>query len=192
MQIVVNDSGFLKYSWAHKAIFNTAAWRFLTQCHPRAQRSNTFNWGFMPCPTCTGISLDNLDLFTILRMIVGERPKFFALLHCQMWFLICLTLLSWNLAQSSALLAKTEMLLLHPNMTPWHLTNSPAYYELFQNSLKRIFYNLFTFILPLSQLFWDVLQPSKSKCVYIYKIHLRWSVKTLEICSKFFCQLIQS
>ncbi len=80
-QTVVNDSGFLKYSWAHVAIFNTAAWRFLMQCHLRAQRSSTFNWGFLPCPTCTMISLDSLNLFTILCMVL-------------------LTLLSWNLAQS--------------------------------------------------------------------------------------------
>ncbi len=48
-QTVVNDSGFLKYSWANMAIFNTAAWRFLMQCHLKAQRSSTFNWGFLHC-----------------------------------------------------------------------------------------------------------------------------------------------
>ncbi len=123
-QTVVNDSGFLKYSWAHVAIFNTAAW-FLMQCRLRAQRSSTFNWGFLLCPTCTVISLDSLNLFTILCMVLGERPKFFAILHCEMWFLICLTLLSWNLPQSDEpwyLLAKTEILLLYPNMIPWPIT----------------------------------------------------------------------
>ncbi len=129
--------------------------------------------------------------FTLLYMVVGEWPKFFAILHCVMWFLICLTLLSWNSAQSDepwSSFAKTEMLLLYPNMIPWPITNSPAYCELFQKSLTWIFYNLFTFILPLSQLFSSVLQPSKSKFVHIYKIHLRWSVKTLEIFSLYFCQ----
>ncbi len=152
---VVNDSGFLKYSWAHVAIFNTAAWQFLMQCHLRAQRSSTFNWGFLPFPACTVISLDSLNLFKILCIVLGEKPKFFAILHCEMWFLICLTLLSWNVAQSHdpALLAKTEMLLLYPNMIPWPITNSSAYCELFQNSLTWIFYNFFTFILPLSQFF---------------------------------------
>ncbi len=48
-QTVVNDSGFLKYSWANVAIFNTAAWWFLMQCHLKAQRSSTFNWGFLHC-----------------------------------------------------------------------------------------------------------------------------------------------
>ncbi len=190
-QTVVNDSGFLKYSWAHVAIFNTTAWRFLMQCHLRGQRSSTFTWAFLPCPTCTVISLDSLNLFTILCMVLGERPKFFAILHCVMWFLICLTLLSWNLAQSDepwSSFAKTEMLLLCRNMIPWPITNSPAYCELFQKSLTWIFYNLFTFILPLSQLFSSVLQPSKTKFVHIYKIHLRWSVKTLEIFSLYFCQ----
>ncbi len=94
-----------------------------------------------------------------------------------MW---CLTLLSWNLARS--LFAKTETLLLHPSMIP-----SPAYCDLFQNSLTLIFYNLITFILPLSQRFWNVLQPSKSKFVHIYKIHLRWSVKTLK---SFLCAFV--
>ncbi len=40
------------------------------------------------------------ESFTILCMLVGERPKFFAILLWEMWFLICLTLTSWNLAQS--------------------------------------------------------------------------------------------
>ncbi len=165
-QTVVNDSGFLKYSWAHVAIFNTAAWWFLMQCHLRAQRSSTFNWGFVPCPTCTVTPLDSLNLFTILCMVLGERPKFFAILHCKMWFLISLTLLSWNLAQSDELWSSFVCKnFLYPNMIPWP-TNSPAYCKLFQNSLMWIFYNLFTFILPLSQLFWNMLQPSKI-CSYL-------------------------
>ncbi len=44
--------------------------------------------------------LQHTFLFTILHVVFGERPKFFAILYCEMWFLICLTLLSWNLAQS--------------------------------------------------------------------------------------------
>ncbi len=39
--------------------------------------------------------------------------------------------------------------------------------------------------MPLPQLFRSVLQPSKSIFVYIYKIKLSWSVKTLEISSSF-------
>ncbi len=78
-QTVWSDSSFLKYSWAHVGIFNTAAWRFLMQCHLRAQRSSTFNWGFLPCPTCTVISLDSLSLFTILCMVFGEFLWNFAL-----------------------------------------------------------------------------------------------------------------
>ncbi len=52
------------------------------------------------CPTCTVISLDSLNLITLLCMVLGERLNVFAILHCEMWFLIFLTLLSWNLAQS--------------------------------------------------------------------------------------------
>ncbi len=193
LQTVVNGSGFLKYSWAHVGIFNTAAWRFLMQCHLRAQRSSTFNWGFLPCPTCTGISLDSLNLFTILCMVLGERPKFFAILHCEMWFLICwhFSCEIWHkvMSHDPALLAKTEMLLYTQT---WYLDPLPIHLltvNCFQNSLTWIFYNLYTFILPLSQLFWNVLQPSKTKSVHIYKIHLRWSVKTLEIFPLYFCQL---
>ncbi len=40
--------------------------------------------------------------------------------------------------------------------------------------------------------FWSALQPSKSTFVHIYKLHLRWSVKTLEIFSLYFCQLNNS
>ncbi len=46
------------------------------------------------------ISLDSLNLSTIFCTVLRERPNLFAILHCKMWFLICLTLLSWNLAQS--------------------------------------------------------------------------------------------
>ncbi len=49
---------------------------------------------------CTVISLDSLNLFTISCMILGERLKFFAILHREMWFLNCSTLLSWNLTES--------------------------------------------------------------------------------------------
>ncbi len=99
-QTVVNDSGFLKYSWAHVALFNTAAWRFLMQCHLRAQKSSTFNWAFLPRPTCTVMSLDSLNLFTMLCMVLGERPQFLAILHCEMWNVIFYLFFWWNLAQS--------------------------------------------------------------------------------------------
>ncbi len=46
-------------------------------------------WGFLPCPTCTVISLDSLNLFSILCMVLGERPTLFAIVHCEMWFLTC-------------------------------------------------------------------------------------------------------
>ncbi len=165
-QTVVNDSDFLKYSWAHVAIFNTTAWRFLMQRHLRAQRSSTFNWGFLPCPICTVISLDSLNLFKILCMILGERPKFFAICiaKCDFWFAWHFSCEIWHkvMSHDPALLAKSEMLLLYPNMIPLPIIKSPAYWKLFQNSLTWIFYNLFTFILPLSQLFWNVLQPSIS------------------------------
>ncbi len=178
-QTLVNDSGFLKYSWAHVAIFNTAAWRFLMQCHLRAQRSSTFNWGFLSCPSCTVISLDSLNHFTILCMLLGKRPTFFAMLHCEMWFLICLTLLLWNLAQSdepwSSFAGKDRDAPFIPKHDTFTYYQFTCLLWIVSKQITWIFYNLFTFILPLSQLFWNVLQPSKTKFVHIYKIHLRCS-----------------
>ncbi len=184
----LDDSGFSKYSWAHVAIINTAAWWFLMQYYLRAQSSSTFSWGFLPCSTCTVIALDSLNRFTILHVVVGERPTFLATLHCKMWFLICLTLLSWNLPQSdepwSSFACKAWDAPFIPKQDTLTYYQFTWYWELFQNHLKWIFYNLFTFIWPLSQLFWIVLQPSQSKFAHIYKIHLRWSL--------YFCQLNKS
>ncbi len=106
----------------------------------------------------------------------------------QMWFLICLTLLSWNLPQSdepwSSFACKAWDAPFIPKQDTLTYYQFTWYWELFQNRLKWIFYNLFTFIWPLSQLFWIVLQPSQSKFAHIYKIHLRWSL--------YFCQLNKS
>ncbi len=93
----------------------------------------------------------------------------FCIEKCDFWFVwhfsheICNKVMSHD----PALLAKIKMLLLYPNMIPWPITNSPVNCELFQNSLTWIFYNLFSFILPLLQLF-GVLQPSKM-CLYLQK-----------------------
>ncbi len=53
-----------------------------------AQRSSTF----LSCPICTMIYMDSLNHFTVVSMILGERPTFFAILHCEMLFFISLTL----------------------------------------------------------------------------------------------------
>ncbi len=105
-------------------------------------KGHAFTWGFLPCPTQTEISLNSLNLFTILCIVVGVRPKFFASLLWEMWFLICSTLI---MKFGTKLLANTGMLLLYPNMIP-SPTNWPAYCGLSQNSLTWIFYNIFTFI----------------------------------------------
>ncbi len=131
-QTMVNDSGFLKYSWAHVAIFNTAAWWFLMQCHLRAQKSSTVNWAFLHCPTCIMPSLDSLNLFTIFCMILGFFDTSLMKFGTKWWAMIQLCF------------QRLKMLLLYPNMIPWPTTNWPAYCKLFQNSLMWIFYNLFT------------------------------------------------
>ncbi len=129
-------------------------------------------------------------IFTVLNLRWNSLQ--FCIAKCDFWFVWHFSREIWHkvMSHDPALLAK--MLLLYPNMIPWPITNSPAYCELFHNSLTWIFYNLFSIILPLSQLFWNVLQPSKTKFVHIYKIHLHWSVKTLEIFSLYFCQLNKS
>ncbi len=90
----------------------------------------------------------HIYLFTILCMVLGERPKFFAILHCEIWFLICLTLLLWNLAQSDEPWSRFACKDWDAPFIPKHDTLT---YYLFQNSLTWILYNLFTFILPLSK-----------------------------------------
>ncbi len=72
----------------------------------------------------------------------------FCIAKCDFWFVWHFSHKIWYevMSHDPALLAKTEMLLLYPNMIHWPITNSPAYCELFQNSLAWIFYNLFPLI----------------------------------------------
>ncbi len=44
----------------------------------------------LPTLPYTVTSLDSLNLFTIVHVIVGERPKFFVIFLCKMRFLISL------------------------------------------------------------------------------------------------------
>ncbi len=75
----------------------------------------------------------------------------FCFAKCDFWFVwhfsreICHKVMSHGPALKCSLYTK------HDTLTYYHL--------LFQNGLTWIFYNLFTFIWPLSQLFWNVLQP---------------------------------
>lgn len=50
------------------------------------RRSCIFSSGFQRCSTQTEISLDSLNHFTILCNVDGEKPKFFAIFHCEMFF----------------------------------------------------------------------------------------------------------
>jgi len=96
--------------------------------------------------------LDFLHPFTKLCMVDGVRHKFFTILHWEMWFLNCLTIMSYfgtkGWTMTNLLLEKTEMLTL-----PTPITNLHTYCGLFQNRLPWMFFNIFTFILPLFQLF---------------------------------------
>ncbi len=133
------------------------------QCHLRAQRASTFNWAFLPCPTCTVISLDSLNLFTILCMVLGEMLCNFAFRNV-IFDLFDTSLVKFGTKWWAMIQLCLQRLRCSFYTQTWYLDLLPIHlpYELFQNSLTWIFYNLFTFILPLSQLFWNVLQPSKT------------------------------
>jgi len=96
-QTVLSDNGFPKYTRAHVATFNTASWWFLMQCHLRGQRLHTFTRGLLPGLRFLWIPW----IFSILCIVDGERPKYFAELHWEMGFLNCLAILSWNLVQNN-------------------------------------------------------------------------------------------
>ncbi len=120
-------------------------------------------------------------------MVFGEIPntEFFVILHWEMWFWFV-----WHKVMSHDWDWEDPFIPKHDTLA--YITSTPAYCELFQNILIWIFDSLFIFIFPLSQLNWSVLQPSKSKFVYIYKMYLCWSAKTLETFSLYFCQLNKS
>ena len=119
--------------------------------------------------------------------------KFFAILHWETLCLNWLTILSHSLTQSDEpkpILACKDslwwMLLLYSILITSPVTSEIANCETFQNSVTC---NLFNFGLPLSQLFWSVLQASHSVVFYICKIQLCLSVKTLKMFSLYFNQL---
>ncbi len=104
--------------------------------------------------------------YYVLYLVKDLNSLQFCIAKCDFWFVWHF---SWNLSQSDKPWSSFTCKDWDAPFIPKHdtLTNSLAYCELFQNSLTRIFYDLFTFILPLSQLFWNVLQPSKTKFVHI-------------------------
>ncbi len=71
-------------------------------------------------------------------------------------------------------------------------TTTFNYLQLSFIPLKLITFLIKKLNMPLSKLFGSVLQLSKTKFLNIFKIYLRWPVKTLEIFSLYFCQLMDS
>ncbi len=88
------------------------------QCHLRAQRSWTFTRGFLPCHTHTEIPLDSLNRFTIVCMVLGDRSKFFAFLTVSHEIWVQRKNCHKVMSHDPTLLAKTDLLLLYPNMIP--------------------------------------------------------------------------
>jgi len=77
-----------------------------------------------------------LRFMNLVTMEDDERHECFAILHWEMWFFYCLTILSRYLAQSDEpwpiFAYKDWEALLHPNMMmPSIISNSPAHCELF-------------------------------------------------------------
>ncbi len=120
-------------------------------------------------------------------MVFGEiliqNYLWFCIEKCDFWFV-------WHKVMSHDWDRDDPFIPKHDTLA--YITSPPAYCEPFQNILIWIFNSLFIFLFPLSQLNWSVLQPSKSKFVYIYKMYLCWSAKTLETFSLYFCQLNKS
>ncbi len=96
-------------------------------------------------------------------------------------FFICFSGEIWHKAMSHdpALLAKTEMLLLCPNMIPWPVTNSPICCELLQKSLIWI-----TISLLFSTFLWCVVAVKK-KNVFIFAKYIyvgQWKLRKSYLC----------
>ncbi len=98
------------------------------------------------------------------NIMYGTWWKTYIFCNFALSFLICLMLLSWNLAQSDELWSSFACKDWDAPFKPKHCPLT--YYQFtwrepFQNSLMWIFYNILTFNLPLSQRFCSMLQPSK-------------------------------
>ena len=143
-----------------------------------SQWSCAFTSSCCPWPLRTEITPDSLNLFTILWTVDGERlhlrRKFYAILRWETLSLNWLTILSQSLAQSG----EPRPILACQRLSLWWMlllysilkTSSSGIpvklltVESFQNSVTC---NLFSLVLPLSQLFLSVLQASHS-VVFLY------------------------
>ncbi len=147
---MVNDSGFLKYY---------TVWLFLTPQHD-GSLCNAI-WGLKGQAHSTEFSCLALHVlwFIWIPWIFSQYYVWYLEKDSKYYFQFCIVKLNFRfvwyfsraicqkvMSHDSALLAKTEMLLLYPNKIPWPITDSPPYSELFQISLMWIFYNRLAFI----------------------------------------------
>ncbi len=93
------------------------------------------------------------------NIMYGTWWKTLILCNFALRILICLTHFSWNLAQSDEPWSSFACKDWDAPFIPKH--DTLAYYQFTCLWLTWIFYNHFTFMLPLSQLFWNVSQQSK-------------------------------
>ncbi len=86
-RIVITDSGFWKYSWAHLVMSMTVSCRWVMQCRLRARRPRASNKGLRPCPLRAEISPVSLNLLMMLCTVDDEICKAFAIWRWRTLFL---------------------------------------------------------------------------------------------------------
>ncbi len=141
------------------------------QCHLRAQRSSAFNWGVLPCPTCTVISLDIpriVSQYYLWYLVKDLNSLPFCFAKCDFWFVwhfsreICHKVMSHGPALKCSLYTQTWYLdLLSPAVSkrfnmdilyPLHfyLTSVPTFLECVA-AIKKIKLFIFTKYIYVSQ-----------------------------------------
>ena len=142
------------------------------QCRLRDRRSRAFKVGFRPCRLHAVISPDSLNLLMILWTVDDEIPKFLAMVRWGTLFLNCSTIFSRSCPQSGEPRAIFACEWLSNSFIPTHGTHlfpiSLFTCGNFQTGVWWAFLNFLRLFGHLSQLLWNVLQPSNSKLMIIF------------------------
>ncbi len=164
------------------------------QCRLRDRRSRLFSLGLRPCPLCTEIPPDSLNLLVMLCTVEGEISKSLPIFLWGTLFLnisIIFSRICWQTGDPRPIFAPkgldlSWMLLLYQiiiTITCWH--------QLFQ--ITSLF-NQFTSLLALNcscpNFFWNVLQVWQER-MYIYKWHEVDQTKHEIFCVHIVCNEIQ-
>ncbi len=152
------------------------------QCNLRAQKSCTFTFSHSRFPALPFMHWDFSgfpeSFHNIMNGIVGERPKLFVNLHCEMWSLICLTLYSWHLAQSGFADKDRD--------APYITKHEPLTYYQFTCLLWAVSKHFY--LAPVPNNLECLAAINIKMCLYLQNTFKLVS-KTLEILYLYFCQL---